>query len=170
MTEYGRHDFSEDTHFVRSVVAPDAGYINAPVRDRFTGREAAEATTAGRAPAPERRSPEARLAEAGGIISRQAVDLGRREPFGDRPHAGVDVVAALAGGIGLQLHDHVVISLLVQDRRLDRTAGARTVARRARRDVAVGIAELDELHDVRRQFAQRRGIGIALGLAGVIGG
>src|SRR5262245_63492856 len=109
----------------RSVVA--GAPSNGPTREsvtRFTGRHSDES------------------AEAGRVVSGQAVDLGRRELRRDRAHARVYVVAPLTRRVSLELQGEIILSLLVQDRRLDRTAGARAVTGRAGRDIAIGIAQL----------------------------
>ena len=53
-----------------------------------------------------------KLSEAGAIVGGQSIDLGRRQPRGDRSHAPVDIVAAITGGIHLELRDEVVPPLL----------------------------------------------------------
>src|SRR5262245_1035734 len=82
----------------------------------------------------------AELSEPRPIISRQSIDLGRRELRGDCPHAPVHVVASLARGIHLQLQHYVFLSLLGENGRLDRAARAGPMARGAGRDIAVRIA------------------------------
>src|SRR5262249_57634403 len=87
------------------------------------------------------------LPEAVSIVGCQTIDLGRREPRGDRSHSPIDVIAAVTGGIHLQLQDEVIPTLLGQNGGLDGAAGAGPVARRAGWDVAAGIAPLDQAPD-----------------------
>ena len=86
------------------------------------------------------------LPESRPIIFRQSLDLDRRQPRGDGSHAPVDIVAALACGIHLELQGNVFLSLLGQNRGLDRTARAGPMTRGAGRDVAAGIAKLGGSH------------------------
>src|SRR5262245_62951646 len=110
------------------------------------------------------------LPETGAIVFGKPLDLSRAELRCNGSHACVHVIAPFPRRIELQLLHQVFGTLLREDGRLDRPARAGAVARRAWRDVAARVTKLDELHDRAGGFGERRRIGIALWLAGVIGG
>ena len=84
--------------------------------------------------------PEARrsgfLLKSGPVIGSQAINLRLRQFRGDNSHSSIDIIAPLARGIHLQLQDNVLLHLLGKNGRFDRTARARPMTRRARRNVA----------------------------------
>ena len=87
------------------------------------------------------------LSEAGPIICREPFDLIVGQARGDQPHAAVDVIAPLSRCVELELLNEIFVALLCEHRCFDRTAGAGSVTGRARRYVAMRIAELHELND-----------------------
>src|ERR1043165_5568937 len=62
------------------------------------------------------------LLEASPVIGSQSIDLRLGQFRGDDPHSPIDIVAALARGIHLQLQSNVFLHLLSKNWRLDRTA------------------------------------------------
>src|SRR5262249_47828371 len=91
----------------------------------------------------QRESEVALSAKAGAVIAGKSVDLAGCQFCRDDSHPRIDVVAALTRSIHPQLLRQVITALLGQDRRFDGAARSGPVAGRARRDVPIGIAELD---------------------------
>ena len=78
------------------------------------------------------------------IVAGETLNLGGGKLRCDVPHAPVHVVSTLSGSKGLKLPNEVIVALVIQYRRFDRTAGTPSMAGHARRNTAARIAELDQ--------------------------
>src|SRR6516225_6759325 len=109
------------------------------------------------------------LSQSGPVICSQAVDLAIGQFCGDGTHSSINVIAPLPRRKHFKLRGKVFLSLLGEDRGIDRPASAMPMAGGAWRNVPVRITEFHQLYDrVRRP--QRVWIRIAHRLARVIGG
>src|SRR5262245_55762217 len=116
-----------------SSLGSPSSYVNATIRPlalirQHSRRRHEPESDVYRARPATNKAASVELSETRSIIHPQPIDLGRRERCGGCSHAPINVVAAMACGMVLQVQDHALCPFLGKNGRLDRTTGARPMA------------------------------------------